>query len=76
MAMKVITINLPNQYFEDLAILVNLGFYCNRSEAIRQALSEFFRREADLNIRLESGSFQKLKEKHMNEMLGEISPCI
>jgi Arc/MetJ-type ribon-helix-helix transcriptional regulator len=38
--MKLITLNVPVSYLKDLDLLVKLGFYPNRSEAIRLAIRD------------------------------------
>ena len=43
--MKIITINLPEQYLTAIQTLQDIGMYPSRSEAIRTALSEFLPKE-------------------------------
>jgi len=38
--MKLITVNIPKSYLEDLEELVKLGMYSSRSEAIRIAVRD------------------------------------
>lgn len=45
--MKLITLNLPDRYLDGIEILVREEIYPNRSEAIRTAIRDFLRREAD-----------------------------
>ncbi len=48
--MRVVTVKLPEVYVEVLDELIKLGRYGSRSEAIREALREFFRRELKLRL--------------------------
>ena len=66
---KIVTINIPDQYLDCLAVLVNLGFYPSRSEAVRQALKHFLTNEADLIEDLDQERFNKLKNIQMDAML-------
>lgn len=40
--LKIITINVPDDYLDCIETLVATGLYPNRSEAIRNALKELF----------------------------------
>jgi len=43
--MKIITINLPNRYFDGLKTLADLGVFESKSHAVRVALKEFLSKE-------------------------------
>ena len=66
--MKITTINIPNAYLDCIEVLVNMGFYPSRSEAVRVALKQFLTDEADIIEDLEPENFKKLKNIQM-EML-------
>ncbi|MHA1820763.1 MAG: ribbon-helix-helix domain-containing protein [Promethearchaeota archaeon] len=53
--MKLITINLPQAYIDGIEKLVENEIYPNRSEAIRNALRDFLKRE------FKDNSFIRLK---------------
>lgn len=63
--MKIITINVPDQYLDDIEVLVNLGFFPSRSEAFREAIKQFIQHEMNFNTNLVSDTFQKLKENQL-----------
>lgn len=67
--MKIVTINIPNQYLDCIETMVNMGFYPSRSEAVRQALKQFLAREADFNTNLGVEEFKALKETQYNVMI-------
>ena len=67
--MKIVTINIPDQYLDCLAVLVDLGYYPSRSEAVRQALKQFLTDEADLVEGLDKERFEQLKNTQMDVML-------
>lgn len=46
--MKIITINLPQQYIDAIQILNDLGIFPSRSETIRIALKNFLSDELEL----------------------------
>ena len=58
--MKIITINLPEQYLSAIQTLQDAGTYPSRSEAIRTALSEFLSDELNLYNDLDPNTFQKI----------------
>jgi len=58
--MKIITINLPEKYLEAIQTLNDLGVYASRSEAIRNALSEFLSDELKMFENLEDRTFRML----------------
>ena len=43
--MKTVTVKLPESYVEGLEVLVRLGVFASKSEAIRFAVRELLRRE-------------------------------
>ncbi|MBN1214391.1 MAG: type II toxin-antitoxin system ParD family antitoxin [Candidatus Lokiarchaeota archaeon] len=59
--MQNITINIPDNYDENIKLLVEKGLVANRSEAIRIALGEFLHKEYNLNLEL-LDFFNKNKE--------------
>lgn len=58
--MKIITINLPTRYLEDIRVLNELGVYPSRSEAIRIALRDFLSKELEMYEDLEENNFKML----------------
>jgi len=58
--MKIITINLPEKYLEAIQTLNDLGVYPSRSEAIRNALSQFLSDELKMFENLEDRTFRML----------------
>jgi Arc/MetJ-type ribon-helix-helix transcriptional regulator len=43
--MKTVTVKLPESYVEGLEVLIRLGVFASKSEAIRHAVRELLRRE-------------------------------
>lgn len=70
MPMKIVTINIPDQYLGCLESMVNLGFFPSRSEAVREALKQFLTNEVDLNKGLDQDAFKMMKTTQMESMLG------
>jgi Arc/MetJ-type ribon-helix-helix transcriptional regulator len=66
--MKIVTINIPDQYLECLESMVNIGFFPSRSEAVREALKQFLITEVELNKSLDGDTFAILKRKQMKSM--------
>jgi Arc/MetJ-type ribon-helix-helix transcriptional regulator len=60
MAMKIITINLPEQYIQAIQSLQDIGICQSRSEAIRTALREFLDDELKTFNDLETNTFKKI----------------
>lgn len=58
--MRIITINLPNQYLQAIQVLNDMGVYPSRSEAIRVALHQFLTNELKLEKDLNSETFKML----------------
>ena len=58
--MKIITINLPEQYLEAIQVLNDLKIYPSRSEAIREALRRFLEKELVFFNELERNFFKML----------------
>ena len=58
--MKIITINLPEQYLAAIQTLQDAGTYPSRSEAIRTALGEFLSEEIKNFKNLDPEMFQKI----------------
>ncbi|MHA1775636.1 MAG: transcriptional regulator [Promethearchaeia archaeon] len=67
--MKIVTINIPDQYLDGIETLVNLGYFPSRSEAVRQALKSFLAREAEFNEDLSSDKFSKLKQFQLDTLM-------
>ena len=67
--MKIVTINIPDQYLDCLKVLENLGYYPSRSEAVREALRYFLNREGVLNEELEVDSFLEMKKEQLQFMM-------
>jgi len=63
---KIITINLPEKYLEDLQILIEKGFYPSRSEALRIALRDFLANELKFYDDLENSNFKELISQERN----------
>ena len=57
--MKIITINLPEQYLNAIQTLIDLEFYPNRSEVIRLALEDFLESELQFDTILNPENFKK-----------------
>ena len=60
MSMKIITINIPDQYLDCIESMVNMGYFPSRSEALRQAVKQFLICEPELNHDLTLDQFQSL----------------
>lgn len=58
--MKIITINLPEQYLSAIQTLQDEGLYPSRSEAIRTALGGFLSKELKNFNELEPETFKKI----------------
>ena len=67
--MKIVTINIPDQYLDCLETMVNMGFFPSRSEAVRQALKRFLTIEQEMNKDLAPERFQALKVKQVEAMM-------
>ncbi|UYP48344.1 hypothetical protein NEF87_004629 [Candidatus Lokiarchaeum ossiferum] len=69
MTMKIVTINIPDQYLDCLETMVNMGYFPSRSEAVRQALKQFLTNEQDLNQDLTPERFQAFKTQQMEALM-------
>lgn len=67
--MKIVTINIPDQYLDCLQTMVELGFFPSRSEAVRVALKQFLLRENDVNDGFEHENFKEIKEKQVKALI-------
>ena len=67
---KIVTINIPEQYLDCLKTMVDLGYFPSRSEAVRQALKLFLTKEANLVKEIEHDQFKILKERQMDALIG------
>lgn len=65
--MKIITINLPEKYLQAIQILNDMGVYPSRSEAIRNALSDFLTKELKMFKDLDEESFKMLIRSKSNK---------
>jgi len=68
--MKICTINLPQQYIDAIKVLTDIGYFPNRSEAIRQALAQFLVKEVKMIEGIRVENFRELKENQMNALIG------
>ncbi|MBY8981990.1 MAG: type II toxin-antitoxin system ParD family antitoxin [Candidatus Lokiarchaeota archaeon] len=50
--MRNITINIPNNYDDNIQKLIKQGLVPSRSEAIRTALREYLQKEYNVNLEL------------------------
>lgn len=65
--MKIITINLPEQYLQAMQNLQDLNVYPSRSEQIRVALHEFLPKELKMYKDLDADTFKMLmRSKQIN----------
>jgi Arc/MetJ-type ribon-helix-helix transcriptional regulator len=64
--MKIVTINIPDQYLDCIESMVNLGFYPSRSEAVREALKQFIIHEANLSRDMEKETFEGIKKRQLS----------
>ena len=67
--MRIVTINIPDQYLDCIQVLVNLGYYPSRSEAVRQALKRFLKEEEKMTTDMGPENFQALKSEQMEAMI-------
>ena len=67
--MKIVTINIPVQLLDVIQVLVNLGYYPSRSEAVRQALKRFLTEEDKMTTDMTPESFQALISDQMEAMI-------
>ena len=67
---KIVTINIPEQYLDCLKTMVDLGYFPSRSEAVRQALKFFLTKEANLVKEIEHEQFKLLKTAQMDALIG------
>jgi Arc/MetJ-type ribon-helix-helix transcriptional regulator len=63
MGLKIVTLNIPDQYLACIEVLVNMGYYPSRSEATRVAVKQFLDREDDMNKSLDPSEFSALKSR-------------
>lgn len=50
--MRNITINIPNNYDDNIQKLIKQGILSSRSEAIREAIHQFLQKEYNVNLEL------------------------
>jgi Arc/MetJ-type ribon-helix-helix transcriptional regulator len=67
--MKIVTINIPDQYLDCIESMVNLGFYPSRSEAVREALKQFIVRECQFKKDIDPESFKQMKKQQMGVLM-------
>lgn len=68
--MKIVTINIPDQYLDCIESIVNLGFMPSRSEVVREALKQFLIRESKINNGINSQNFEQMKRTQMQILTG------
>ncbi|WP_371801781.1 ribbon-helix-helix domain-containing protein [Candidatus Lokiarchaeum ossiferum] len=67
--MKIVTINIPDQYLDCLETMVNMGYFPSRSEAVRQSLKQFLTNEHELNQDLNPERFEAFKTQQMEALM-------
>jgi Arc/MetJ-type ribon-helix-helix transcriptional regulator len=67
MAMKVITIFVPDPYLRSFESLIKLGLFNSRSQIAREALKEFIDKENIFMQDLEPEQFEKLKKEQVKK---------
>lgn len=70
MPLKIITINIPDQYLDCIKVLTDFGYFPSRSEAIRQAIKQFLYKETQLIKDLDPDVFGNLKDVQMKALIG------
>jgi len=65
MKMKIITINLPDRYYDDINILKEIGFYPSLSEFVRQAIHDLLAKDLEFNDDCKPKKFKELLEKEL-----------
>ena len=65
--LKIATINIPNEYFQYIEDLVDLGFYPSRSDCYRQIISLFLKKLK--NTTNQFANFHEIKQSQMEKML-------
>jgi len=68
--MQTISINLPKKYIQTIDELVGLGYFSNRSEAIRTAIAMLIRDTIRSNFMLEQLKREKSYEAIKNYLHG------
>ena len=63
--MKVCTINVPERYLDCIAVLVEMGYFPSRSEAVRQALTQFVSKEVSNFEQLSKENFKDIKQEQL-----------
>ncbi len=69
--MKICTINIPDSYLDCIEVLVNMGFYPSRSEAVRNALKDFLGKETQMVEELDVDNFKELKENQLEALMSQ-----
>ena len=67
--MKICTINIPDIYIDCIKVLVDMGFYPSRSEAVRTALKYFLGKEGEIVEELDAENFKQLKHDQLKVLL-------
>jgi Arc/MetJ-type ribon-helix-helix transcriptional regulator len=67
--LKIVTINIPDQYLDCIQSMVELGFFPSRSEAVRVALKQFLVRESEINDGFEHENFKQIKVKQVEALI-------
>lgn len=63
--MRIISINIPDQFLDAIEVLIALGFFPSRSEAMREAIKQLLLKDAEFNGNILPEAFQKLKEEQL-----------
>jgi len=63
--MQICTINVPDSYLDCIEVLINMGFYPSRSEAVRAALKQFLKRDGKFVEEIETSNFREMKESQL-----------
>lgn len=63
--MKIITINVPDEYIYYFQYLLDMGLYPSRSEAIRVAIREFIHKEMEMGEKVIEHN-NRIRQEEMN----------
>lgn len=56
--MQIITINLPEQFIDDIQIMVDLGLYDSKSQFVRESLLRWLERESEFLTDIDPNNFE------------------
>lgn len=69
--MKIITINIPDQYLDAIQGFVDLGFFQSRSDFVRDAIKDFLMNHKGLGDNLNADKVYELfKDVNVKEIRG------